>query len=266
MNMMKMQKGMAHLKPKIEAIQQQYKNDKQRLNEETMKLYREEGINPASQFLGCLPMFLQMPILVALYTALNLDVDLRHQPFCLWIHDLSSPDALIRFGGSYLIPLIGSMIGPITALNILPLIMTVTMYAQQKFMQKLTAAQTPPTVKRDKDGNPVPDQMAQQQKMMNFMMIFFGLMFYNLPSGLNLYFLTSNLLGMLEQYIIKKEIRRKEARGDFEVKQKPAAGTGKPSLFGRYIDMMQKKAEQVRMVQSERPQTPADKKHGKTRP
>lgn len=266
MNMVKMQKGMAKLKPKMEAIQQQYKNDKQKLSEETMKLYREEGVNPASNVLGCLPMLLQMPILVALYSALNLDVELRHQPFCLWIRDLSSPDALVQFNWSYHIPLIGAMMGPITAFNLLPLVMIVSMYAQQKFMQKLTQANTPRPVQKDKDGNVIPDQMAQQQKMMTYMMIPFGLMFYNLPSGLNLYFLTSNLLGVLEQYIIKKELRRREEAGEFEIKKKPADAPKKPSLIGRYLEMAQKSAEQARRVQSDRPGDAADKKRSKTRP
>ena len=263
-NMMKMQKGMALLKPKIDAIQQQYKNDKTKLNEETMKLYREEGINPTSQFFGCLPMFLQMPIWVALYTTLNIDVDLRHQPFCLWMRDLSSQDALINLSGSYSIPLIGNMMGPITAFNLLPIIMTVTMYAQQKLTQKMSKPAKPPPPKTDKDGNPVPDQMAQQQKMMNYMTIFFGFLFYNFPSGLNLYILSSNLLGMLEQYIIKKEIRRKEAGGEFEVKKKPATDADRPSLFGRYLGLLQKKAEEARQTQSDRPRA-VEKKRGKGR-
>ncbi|MBN2559637.1 MAG: YidC/Oxa1 family insertase periplasmic-domain containing protein [Phycisphaerae bacterium] len=263
-NMMKMQKGMAQLKPKIEAIQQQYKNDKQKLQEETMKIYREEGINPATQFLGCLPMALQMPVWVALYTTLYTNVDMRHQPFCLWMTDLSAPDALIPFSGEFHIPLIGMMMGPITAFNLLPIIMTITMYLQQKLTQKMTKPTTPVAPKTDKDGKPIPDQMAQQQKMMSFMMIFFGFIFYNFPSGLNLYILCSNLLGMIEQYRIKKEIREKEERGEFAVKKKERPG-GKPTLFARYIDLMQKKAEQARLTQSGRPRNAPPRKDKKTK-
>ena len=252
-NMMKMQKGMAHLKPKMEALQEQYKHDKQKLNEEVMKLYREEGINPASQVLGCLPMFLQMPIWVALWTTLNTNVELRHKPFILWIHDLSSPDALYQPTPpwNFHIPIIGSMMGgAIHAFNLLPIIMMISMYAQQKFMQKLTKPAVPPPPKLDAEGRPVPDPMAQQQKMMSFMTLFFGLLFYNFPSGLNLYILSSNLLGMYEQYRIKTHIREREEKGDFEVKKKPAAalGEGKPSLLER----LAKKAEDARLAQPNR--------------
>jgi YidC/Oxa1 family membrane protein insertase len=262
-NMIKMQKGMARLKPKLEAVQQQYKNDKARLSEEMRKVYAEEGINPATQFLGCLPMFLQMPIWVALWATLNSDVHLRHQPFCLWITDLSSPDALIPFASPFNIPLLSGLMGPIYALNLLPIIMTVTMYAQQKLTQKMTKAPPAPP-KLDKDGRPLPDQMAQQQKMMNFMTLFFGLLFYNFPSGLNLYILSSNLLGMLEQYIIKRDLRLKEERGELFVKKEPKPG-GKPSLFSRYAGAIQKKVEQARQIQSDRPRQDPGKRGDKPR-
>lgn len=265
-NMMKMQKGMARLKPKLEVIQQKYKNDKQKLQEEQMKLYKEEGINPAGQFLGCLPMVLQMPVWVALWTTLNTNVDMRHMPFFSWINDLSAPDALIPFAGEYHIPLIGVMMGPITAFNLLPLIMTATMYAQQKITQKLTKPVTPPQPKTDKDGKPLPDTMAQQQKIMSFMMIFFGFIFYNFPSGLNLYILSSNLLGMVEQWRIKKHIREQEDRGEFEVAKKAGqSGDGKPSLFRRHIEQLQKRAEQARLAQPGRSQGRPLKKHKKTK-
>jgi YidC/Oxa1 family membrane protein insertase len=255
-NMMKTQKGMAKLKPKLEAIQQQYKNDKQKLNEETMKLYSEEGVSPASGLLGCLPMMLQMPIWVALWTTLNTNVDMRHMPFFWWMQDLSSPDALIPLPERwhFRIPLIGgdSFMGPVTAINLLPIIMTITMYLQQKLTQKLTKPLTPPVPQKDKDGRPVPDQMAQQQKMMSFMMIFFGFLFYNFPSGLNLYILSSNLLGMGEQWLIKKHIRDKEERGEFEARKKEPSGSSGPSMLQR----LQKRIEQA---QSGRPGKGDDK-------
>src|SRR5262249_8750755 len=96
----------------------------------------------------------------------------------------------------------------------------------------------------------VPDPMAQQQKMMGFMTLFFGLMFYNYPSGLNLYILTSNLMGMAEQYWIKKQLKRKEAAGEFDPKPKkpPSDIQRKPSWFER----LQQQAEEARKLQSER--------------
>jgi YidC/Oxa1 family membrane protein insertase len=265
-NMMKMQKGMAQLKPKIDLLQEQYKNDKQKLNEETMKLYREEGVNPAGQMLGCLPMFLQMPVWVALWTTLNTNVDLRHQAFFGWINDLSAPDALIPFppAWQFTIPLIGMMMGgAVRGFNLLPIIMTATMYGQQKLTQKLTQPATPPPPKLDAQGHPIPDPMAQQQKMMSFMMIFFGLMFYNFPSGLNLYILSSNILGMVEQWRIRKHIREKEARGELlPVKPKaPSGSNGKPS----FIDRLQKMAENARQTQSGKQEDKAEKKRKERR-
>ncbi|MFQ5412146.1 MAG: membrane protein insertase YidC, partial [Phycisphaerae bacterium] len=109
--MMKMQKNQQRIKPKIDALQRQYKNDKQKINEETMKLYREEGINPAGTILGCLPMALQMPIWVALWTALNTNVHMRHMPFFGYIRDLSAPDALIGFAQTYNIPVLHYLMG-----------------------------------------------------------------------------------------------------------------------------------------------------------
>ncbi len=260
-NMMKMQKGMAALKPKLEALQQQFKNDKQKLNEETMKLYREEGINPAGQMLGCLPMFLQMPVWVALWTTLNTNIDMRHEAFFGWIRDLSAPDALIPFSGTYHIPLLGAMMGPVHAFNLLPIIMTITMYAQQKIMQKMTQPAVPPAPKYDEQGRVIPDPMVQQQKIMNFMMIFFGFIFYNFPSGLNLYILTSNILGMAEQIYIKKQLKRREERGDFDPKPAGPQTPKKPSFFQR----MQDRAEEMRKLQAERPQTMEPKKRKKPR-
>jgi YidC/Oxa1 family membrane protein insertase len=259
--MMRMQKGMAQLKPKIDLLQQQYKNDRKKLSEETMRLYREEGINPAASMMGCLPMVLQMPIWIALWTSLNTNVDLRHQPFFFWIRDLSAPDGLYTPATPWNlnIPLLGAMTGPIHGFNLLPIIMTLTMYLQQKLTQKLTRPATPPPPAVDAEGRPIPDQMAQQQKIMNFMMVFFGFMFYNFPSGLNLYILSSNLLGMFEQYLIRKNIREKEARGEFELRRRPAAAEPRPrgqSLLAR----MQKQIEDMRL------EKPGRSGHGDRKP
>ncbi len=229
-----------------------------------MKLYREEGINPAGQLLGCLPMVLQMPVWVALWTTLNTNVDMRHEPFFWWINDLAAPDALFPFPESWFFTL--PMLGAVEAFNLLPLIMTATMYGQQKITQKLTKPTTPAKPKLDKHGRPLPDQLAQQQKMMSFMMIFFGIIFYNFPSGLNLYILSSNRLGMLEQWRIKKHIREKEERGEFEVrKTSPAADKVKPSRIGGYIEKLQKKAEQARLAQSSSSPAKSAKKKRKAR-
>jgi YidC/Oxa1 family membrane protein insertase len=251
-NMMKMQKNMARIKPKLESIQQQYKNDKQKLSEETQKLYREEGVNPAGSVMGCLPMVLQMPIWVALWTTLNTNVDMRHMPFFGYIRDLASADALIMFSAPIEIPLISMMIGPVHSFNLLPILMSGVMFAQQKITQKLTKPDKPVAPKLDKDGNALPDTMAQQQKMMSFMMIMMGVFFYNFPSGLCLYILSSSLLGMFEQIYIKKHIREQEARGDFEAKVKAPKKQG---WLSRKLGDAQKMAEQQRLAQATAPRS-----------
>lgn len=255
-NMLKMQKNMARIKPKLESIQQQYKNDKQKLSEETQKLYRDEGVNPAGSIMGCLPMLLQMPIWVALWTTLNTNVDMRHMPFFGYILDLSSPDALVSLSGPVTIPLISMMTGPIHSFNLLPILMAAVMFAQQKITQRLTKPDKPPAPKLDKDGNALPDTAAQQQKMMSYMMLLMGVLFYNFPSGLCLYILSSSLLGLGEQIYIKKHIKEQEARGDFEVKAKAPRRQG---WLGKKLATAQKMAEQQRLAQA----TAAPKGKGK---
>jgi membrane protein insertase Oxa1/YidC/SpoIIIJ len=122
--------------------------------------------------------------------------------------------------------------------------MAITMYAQQKFMQKITKPAVPQAPKLDAEGQPIPDPMQQQQKMMNFMMIFFGAMFYNMPAGLNIYILCSNLLGMAEQYRIKKHIKEQEESGGFIVKK-----SDEPR-GPNWIEKLQQRAEDIRRDQA----------------
>ena len=196
MNMMRMQRDMQKLQPKINALKVKYKDNREGMNKAMMELYKEEGVNPAGSVLGCLPMLLQMPIWIALWTALNNTFELRHQPFFLWIKDLASPDALIQFANpaGYNVPLISMMIGPVHELNILPLIMMISMILQQKFTAQASVANTDPA------------QARQQKIMFYFMGIFFGLILYNAPSGLNLYILTSNFLGIIENKRIRRHL------------------------------------------------------------
>ncbi len=163
------------LQPRIKALQEQYKNDKRRFGEEQMKLWKEYGVNPLS---GCLPMLLQIPVFFGLYWALAQAIELRQSPFMLWITDLSQPDQLCKLP----FPILGAHY-----LHVLPLIMTVS-WLIQSFTQP-------------KSPDP---QTRQQQKMFLFMPLVFGIMFYNVPSGLTLYWFTSTLLGIAEQILIKK--------------------------------------------------------------
>ncbi len=168
-------KRMSELQPKIKALQEKYKENTQVMQQETMKLYRENKVNPAA---GCLPIMVQIPIFFALYTVLRSAIELRFAGF-LWIPDLSEPENL--FAG--MIPLIGS-------LNILPLLMTGTTVLQQH----LTPTSADP----------------QQKQMMMLVPIMMLFIFYNMPSGLTLYWTTSNV-AMIVQMLIRNWRDKKKA-------------------------------------------------------
>ncbi|MEN6577285.1 MAG: YidC/Oxa1 family insertase periplasmic-domain containing protein [Phycisphaerales bacterium] len=184
---------MTKLAPRAEEIKKKYGNNKAEMNKHLMELYREQGASP---IMGFLPMFVQMPIWIALWSAIYTSIDLRGAAFLpFWITDLSVPDALIRWP-AITIPLVGWQLG---ALNLLPILMGVAFYLQQKLtpMQQPSAASNP--------------QLVQQQKMMNIMMpLMFPLMLYTAPSGVNLYIMSSTFAGVIEQYVIKKHIRERE--------------------------------------------------------
>ncbi len=173
-------KRMQEIQPEVKALQEKYKkSNPQKLQQETMKLYKEKKVNPMG---GCLPMLVQIPVFIALFTVLRNAIELRYAGF-LWISDLSTAENL--FAGS--IPLVG-------ALNILPLLMSLSMIWQQKLTPQ--AATTP--------------EQIQQQKMMMFMMpIMMLFFFYKMPSGLVLYWTTSNLL-MIAQTSLRN-LKKKKA-------------------------------------------------------
>ncbi len=158
------------IQPKMKAVQERWKEDKPRQQQEIMKLYKDEKVNPMS---GCLPIFLQIPIFFALYKLLMLTVEMRHKPFALWIHDLSAPDPFF-FG---LFP--NLHLPAFLAIGMLPILLGVTMW----WMQKL---------------NPQPMDEVQKQvfAIMPFMMTF---MFASLASGLQLYYVFSNLFTIAQQ-------------------------------------------------------------------
>jgi YidC/Oxa1 family membrane protein insertase len=162
---------MQALQPQLKEIREKFKDNPQRMQQETMTFYKENKVNPMG---GCLPMFVQIPVFIALYTVLRSAIELRFSHF-LWIRDLSEPENL--FAG--MIPIVGS-------LNILPLLMSATMILQQKLT---------PTA-----GDP------QQQKMMAVMMpVMMLFFFYGMPSGLVLYWTTSNLIMIIQMMIKKKK-------------------------------------------------------------
>ena len=181
---------MSKLAPMAEEIKKKYADNKAELNKQLMALYKKHGASP---IMGMLPMFVQMPIWIALWSAVYTSIDLRGAPFLsFWITDLSVPDALVRFS-TVTIPLLD---WKVHSLNLLPILMGIAFYLQQKLTPQQAAA------------NP---QVAQQQKMMMIMMpLMFPLMLYTAPSGVNLYIMASTFAGVIEQYVIKKHIREKE--------------------------------------------------------
>ena len=174
---MRSMKEMQLLQPKIEALRKEYKDNPQKLNKEIMELYKEHKVNPLG---GCLPLLLQMPIFFALYQALIRSVALRGARF-LWIKDLSAPDQLFTLKNT--IPFLGNQV------NILPILMAIGMFVQQKIsMAKATG------------------DAAQQQKIMSIVMpIMFGVIFYQMPSGLVLYWFVNSSLMLAYQFRINSQ-------------------------------------------------------------
>ncbi len=166
---MKSMKTMQKLQPKMAKLREKYSNDKERLNQEMIQLYRTYKINPLG---GCLPMLLQIPVFFALYRVLMQTIELRHAPFMLWITDLSAPDRLP----------IGFDIPHLGGIPVLTLLMGGSMFIQQKM--------TPST------GDPT------QAKIMMFLPVVFTFMFINFASGLVLYWFVNNLLSIAQQYVI----------------------------------------------------------------
>ena len=166
---------MQKIQPEIKKMQTKFKNDPQRLNRETMAMYKKHGVNPLG---GCLPMLLQMPLLMALFIVFRSTIEFRGQPFILWITDLSKPD--IVFSLPFSIPVYGSGVA------VLPLLMGATLF--------LTMRMSSSTM--DKNQKPV----------MYFMNGFFILLFNSFPSGLNLYYTTYNLMSFIQQQSIKKRL------------------------------------------------------------
>ena len=177
MSMKKMQSKMALMKPKLDAIKEQYKDDKTTQNSEIMKLYSKEGVNPLSSLSGCLPMLVQIPVFVALYNVLLYSLDLRHSEF-LWISDLSSAEMLFDIPGTGI------------PFRILPLVMGISWFLTQKL--------TPP--------NPGADEF--QTKIFQYMPIMFTVMFWGLPSGLILYWTVSNIISIFQQLYINKKFEK----------------------------------------------------------
>jgi YidC/Oxa1 family membrane protein insertase len=181
----KSMKRMQQLAPEITLIQEKYKKDPKKSQIEIMNLYRERKVNP---FTGCLPLLIQMPFLIGMFDLLKSTFALRGASFIPgWIDNLTAPDVL--FSWNYPLPFFG------TSFHLLPFILGAVMFFQQRM-----SASTP------KDPNLMTDQQRQQKAMGNIMVVVFTIMFYHFPSGLNIYWLSSMLLGMLQQWYTNKKL------------------------------------------------------------
>ena len=169
-------KKMQEIQPLMKEIQAKYKDNPQRLQQETWQLYREKKVNPMS---SCLPMLIQIPVFIALFNVLRSAVELRYAPF-LWIADLSEPEGLFAswfpFGG----------------LNLLPILMAVSTALQSYF--------TPST-----------GDKKQQQMMMVMMPAMMLIMFYSFPSALSLYWFLSNIFSIVQMWLIRRQTAAKQA-------------------------------------------------------
>ena len=174
---MKSMERMRALQPRLKEIQEKFKDDRQKQSEEMMKLYKETGVNPLG---GCFPMLLQFPVFIGLFFALRSSIDLRHAPFMLWIDDLSAPEVLFTLPGVDF------------PLRVLPVLMGASMLIQQR-MTPMTGMDP-----------------AQAKMMMTVMPIMMMVLFYQFPSGLVLYWMVSNILGIAHQLWVRKNMQAAE--------------------------------------------------------
>ena len=178
---------MKELQPQLLRIKETYKNDKVKLNQEMMALYKREKVNPAA---GCLPILIQIPVFFALYKILFVSLEMRHAPFYLWIQDLSvaDPTSILNLFG--LLPYDPNFLPKMINIGIWPLIMGISMWIQQKL-------------------NPQPTD-PMQAKIFKFLPIFFTFILAPFPSGLVIYWTANNVLSMAQQILIKQRMKKEK--------------------------------------------------------
>ncbi len=167
---------MKKIQPKLKELQERYGEDKMKLQQETMLLYRKEKINPAA---GCLPMLIQIPVFFSLYKVLNISIEIRHAPFIGWIKDLSAPDPLT------ISKIIHLPIPTLLDVGVWPIIMGITMFIQQRL-------------------NPAPTNK-DQARMFLMLPIIFTFMLGHFASGLVIYWSLSNILSIIQQKAIMRK-------------------------------------------------------------
>jgi YidC/Oxa1 family membrane protein insertase len=172
------------LGPKMTALRERYKDEPQRMQQEMMALYKIEKVNPAS---GCLPMVVQIPVFFSLYKVIFVTIEMRQAPFFGWIHDLSAVDPTNLFNLFGLIPFDPTVISPFLQMGAWPLIMGLTMFAQQKL------------------NPPPPDPV--QARLFQFMPVLFTFMMARFPAGLIIYWSWNNTLSIAQQWLIMRRTR-----------------------------------------------------------
>ncbi|MBI1304474.1 MAG: membrane protein insertase YidC [Phycisphaera sp.] len=229
--MQRFSRAMTAMKPELDALQKKFKDDPRRMQQEQLRLFREKGVSPAGCLGGMLPIIAQMPIWMALYAVLFFAFDLRQQPaffgvfqnFGGWafLADLSAQDNFLRFPNP-----INLFLFNLSAINLLPILMGIVFYFQQKYM-------SPPITPN------MTEEQIQQQKIMKWMMvIMFPIMTYIAPSGLTLYILTSTCIGIVESRIIKKQVDA------MDLSAPPAKPAKKGFLARVYEQALERAAEQ----------------------
>ncbi len=223
---------MQHLQPQMKAIADKYKDDMEKRAAAQRELFKRHSYNP---FGGCFMMFFQLPIFIGLYRGLSVDMALRDQPLIpglSWCSNLSGPDQLLYWKDWMPAMLAGETgwLGPY--LNILPLITMVLFIAQQKLFM-------PPAAD---------DQQKMMQKMMTFMMIFMGVMFFKVSSGLCLYFITSSVWGIAERKLLPKPVLATDdlpafdaLEADKPAKKKPVSKADEKAALKREEELLERK-------------------------
>ena len=257
--MQRVSRLMADLKPEIDALQKKFKDDPAKMQAEQRRLFMERGVNPLGCVGGLLPTFLQMPIWIALYAVLFFAFELRQQEaffglfqllpnvvignatlFGQFLGDLSRPDHFVEFGTP-----VDIYITKLTGINVLPLLMGFIFFLQQKYMSP------PPSPN-------MTDEQKQQQKIMKVMMVvLFPVMLFQAPSGLTLYILTSSSIGIIEGRRIRKLVDQ------MDLTAKPVAKTTKKTGVGKTKDRMARmyaeKLEEAKAKQARKTKGPKKK-------
>ena len=236
---------MQAMAPKQKAIREKYKDDSKKQQQEMGKLWKEEGISPAGM-LGCLPMFLQSPVWIALYATLFFANELRHEPAFYgvfqnvfnwsFMNDLSAPDHAIPLPAAmhFSFP----MWGNVASINVLPILLGFVMFAHQKYL-------TPPT-----QATLTPEQQSQQKMMKVMTIVLFPVMMYAAPSGLALYFITNSTIAVVENKWIRAHMKK---HGMLEIEniraQKKTKGPG-------FIQRMTEAADAQKQLREKGPAQP----------